>query len=640
LFSQDSLQKPVPANILFKKLNQHDFTVSPNGKYFAEVYNNNAETEIVIINIEKFELHKRIQMGKRVVSNLVWLTNNRLIYESIGEVLAIDIDGSNSLLIVDRLADKLTGNWNSLYKNIRINRLLSLLPNNKNEVLIETYDYKGFGTVKRVNIFTGQKITVLSGKAKNIHSWITDLQGRVRFGIRIDEGDFIYYKVNKEYDDVKPLIINIKGVKIPLVVSARSYLNLPLKFEQFGLDENIIYLSSNYESDRRKLLEYNLETNEVTRIIAEDANCDIKVPNENDAYLIFDYKNNILAGVKYECITPQFKWFSEDFKIVYEEMKIKFPSSINEIIDSDINNTIFLIYQWSDNKAGNIGIYNAKDKTYRAILFINEELDKFKLSKIKSFITKSRDNYRIPCYLNLPIGYSKEKSYPLIVIPHGGPWSRDYWSFDDFSQYFTSRGYVTLRVNFRGSTGFGTKHILSGIHSMDEIMISDIADGVNFVKENYNINENEVFIFGHSYGGYASYMSIIKYPNLYASAVVLSAPTDIKAWMKLQKNEKNYFAYEFWNTALGSNKSKYLNKISPINYANQFERPLLIFHGRRDEIIPIDQAQSMIEKLNKYNKNAKLEILQTEGHSIKDANSLGYILDAANDFFKANTLKK
>ena len=63
-----------------------------------------------------------------------------------------------------------------------------------------------------------------------------------------------------------------------------------------------------------------------------------------------------------------------------------------------------------------------------------------------------------------------------------------------------------------------------------------------------------------------------------------------------------------------------MNQISPINYVEDFNKPILMFHGKKDEIIPIKQAETMYEKLKKYNKNAKLEILQNEGHTFYESN--------------------
>ena len=92
--------------------------------------------------------------------------------------------------------------------------------------------------------------------------------------------------------------------------------------------------------------------------------------------------------------------------------------------------------------------------------------------------------------------------------------------------------------------------------------------------------------------------------------------------------------YKFWIKALGSKKSDYLESISPINYASFINRPMLILHGKKDEVIPVEQAKNMAKKLRKADKNVSVEILETEGHSISDSNIMGYVLEKSNSFFK------
>ncbi|MEZ4797514.1 MAG: alpha/beta fold hydrolase [Flavobacteriaceae bacterium] len=635
----DSIIKPVPTDILFKRSKLHDFSISPDGKYFAEIEDNNIERDIIIVDIDGYKVYNRIPMGKNSIQNIYWLSEKRLIYESLGEILAIDIDGSNATVIVSRLSDMKGKSIYSFYRSIKFNNVISLLPNNKNEILIETFDYEGNADIKRVNIYTGEKITVLSGKHNKINKWITDAKGNVKFGMRFDEEGYAYYKLNEKNDKWEIFNVNIENQVYELRVDGTSYLNKTIDFLGYGFEDDIIYLTTNINSDKKYLVSYDLKSNTVKDVLLKDVNCDVIDSDGKDVSLIFDFNNFELAGIKYDGILPQYKWFSEDYKNKHSKLNDLYPQFINEIIDSDYSNTRLLIYQWNDVNAGNIGVYDSSVNSYAVMFHFNDELNKYQLSKTKNVIATTRDDFKIPCYLNLPEDYSKDNKVPLVVIPHGGPWARDYWEFDDFSQYFSSRGYAALRVNFRGSTGFGKNHVLAGVNSIDEVMINDIADAVGFVSDNFYIDKNRVFIFGHSYGGYATYMSLIKYPNLYSAGVAISAPSDLKEWMRQQKKEKNYFAYEFWNTALGSNQSKYLNKISPINYAEDFNIPLLIFHGKKDDIIPVEHSQEMIEALNEYKKDAKLEVLQNEGHSIYDSNSLGYIMDSANEFFKKQNKK-
>ncbi|GEM_PF-1124509 len=633
--AQDSIPKPVPIEILLKKNNRHTFSISPDGKYFAQIVEDDFTSDLIIVDIDGYKLYKEISMGSKTIDNIVWLTSKRIMYESSGEILAMDIDGNNSIKLVNRLADKLTKDSYKQHKNYRYNTVVSLLPENENEILIETYDYNIHASLKRVNIFTGEKITVIEGKKHKVNKWIVDAYGNPRFALKFEDKQITQFEYNSEQNELFPFVVYIDGTEFSLTIDGESYLDQSVLFEGFGYDSNIVYLTSNHESDKRQLISYNLENKMVEKVLVQDALCDVKDPHGRDIDFIFDYSKGELAGIKYESLTPQYKWFSSLYGKISTKLNTEYIGYINDIIDADANNKRFLIHQWSDNNAGNIGVYDTSDNSYAVMFHFNDELNKYKLSKTKSIVINARDDKKIACYLNLPLqDPSHQKPIPLVVIPHGGPWSRDYWEFDDFSQYFASRGYATLRVNFRGSTGFGKSHLLAGVSSIDKIMINDIADATKEVIEKYSIDQKNVFIFGHSYGGYATYMSLLKYPNLFAAGVAVSAPTDIKDWMKFQKKEKNYFSYEFWNKALGSNKGKYLEEISPINFAKDLQKPILIFHGKKDKIIPIEQAREMARLLEENKKDVKLEVLQYEGHTIFDTNGLGYILNTSNNFFE------
>ncbi|MEP0264916.1 alpha/beta fold hydrolase [Dokdonia sp.] len=635
IVAQDSIPELVPTEVLLKKNNRHTFSISPDGKFFAQVIEDDFTSDIIIVDIDEYKLHKEIPMGSTSIDNIIWLTSKRIMYESSGEILAMDTDGNNSIKLVNRLADKLTKDSYKQYKNYRYNTVASLLPGEENEILIETYDYNLHASLKKVNIFTGEKITVLEGKKHKANKWIVDSYGNPRFALKYEDKEITQFEYNSEQNELSPFVVYMDGTEFSLTIDGESYLDQSVLFEGFGYDPNIVYLTSNHKSDKRRLISYNLKNKSVEEVLVEDAICDVKDPHGIDVKFIFDYPKGELAGIKYEGLTPQYKWFSSLYGEVYTKLNTDYNGYINDIIDVDSKNNRFLIHQWSDNNAGNIGIYDASDGSYAVMFHFNDELNKYKLSKTKSIVINARDDEKIACYLNLPLQKeASEKLIPLVVIPHGGPWSRDYWEFDDFSQYFASRGYATLRVNFRGSTGFGKSHLLAGISSIDDIMINDIADSTKAIIEKYGIDPQNVFLFGHSYGGYATYMSLLKYPDIFAAGVAVSAPTDIKNWMKVQKKEKNYFSYEFWNKALGYNKGKYLEKISPINYTKDFEKPILIFHGKYDKIIPVEQARKMAKLLKENKKNVKLEVMRFEGHTIRDTNGLGYILDTSNKFFE------
>ena len=101
------------------------------------------------------------------------------------------------------------------------------------------------------------------------------------------------------------------------------------------------------------------------------------------------------------------------------------------------------------------------------------------MGRMEPIAFEARDGYNLHGYLTLPPNYKGEK-LPMIVFPHGGPWTRDFWGFNPTAQFFATRGYAVLQVNYRGSIGFGKSHLQAGIKGVHTVLIDDVADGAQF----------------------------------------------------------------------------------------------------------------------------------------------------------------
>jgi dipeptidyl aminopeptidase/acylaminoacyl peptidase len=124
----------------------------------------------------------------------------------------------------------------------------------------------------------------------------------------------------------------------------------------------------------------------------------------------------------------------------------------------------------------------------------------------------ARDGLSIHGYLTLP--QSANTNLPLVVMPHGGPGTRDTWAFDPEAQFLASRGYAVLQMNFRGSKGYGLRFEQAGYREWGGKMQEDITDGVSWAVSQGIANPSRVAIFGASYGGYAALMGLIQTPEL------------------------------------------------------------------------------------------------------------------------------
>jgi dipeptidyl aminopeptidase/acylaminoacyl peptidase len=269
-------------------------------------------------------------------------------------------------------------------------------------------------------------------------------------------------------------------------------------------------------------------------------------------------------------------------------------------------------------------------------MFLNEQLNNYYLSETEIIKYESFDGYKISSYLNMPAHDSILKEVPLVVIPHDDLFEREYNEFEPFSQFFTSKGFAVMRINFRGSAGLGKEHLLSGTKMIVTNKIEDIASGVNYVIKNKNIDATRIYIIGNHYGGYAAYISVIKYPSYFKAAVVINAPTYFPAIIDRVRNSYNTNLTGFWKSIFESNydNEEYLKSISPCTYINKINIPMLIYHHESDNEFPIKQSYRVEDEAIRYNKDIKLKVFDSDDKkNIWSRNKFPLFLNEVVTFF-------
>ena len=115
----------------------------------------------------------------------------------------------------------------------------------------------------------------------------------------------------------------------------------------------------------------------------------------------------------------------------------------------------------------------------------------------------------------------------MVLVVHGGPWSRDGYGYNSYHQWLANRGYAVLSVNFRGSTGFGKEFIIAGNLQWGRKMHDDLIDAVDWAIAKGVTSPDKVAIMGGSYGGYATLAGLTLTPDKFACGVDIVGPSNL-----------------------------------------------------------------------------------------------------------------
>lgn len=252
------------------------------------------------------------------------------------------------------------------------------------------------------------------------------------------------------------------------------------------------------------------------------------------------------------------------------------------------------------------------------------------LSPVKSVTYPAADGTTVPAYLTLPLGTSG-KHLPTIVMPHGGPASRDEWGFDWLAQYFAGRGYAVLQPQFRGSAGYGDAWYIENGFKSWKTAVGDINDGARWLAKEEVADPNRTAILGWSYGGYAALQANVVDPALF-KAVVAIAP--VASLPMLKREAQKYTSGRLVNRFVGD--GTHLVEGSPLTHPDRFRAPVLIFHGDQDINVDVSQSEAMDKALRAAGKQSRLVALKGLDHQIDDSAVRADMLAQADQFLRVS----
>jgi pimeloyl-ACP methyl ester carboxylesterase len=251
---------------------------------------------------------------------------------------------------------------------------------------------------------------------------------------------------------------------------------------------------------------------------------------------------------------------------------------------------------------------------------------------------KASDGLEIPAYLTLPPPVAGAGKPPLIVLPHGGPGERDDFDFDYLTQFLASRGYAVLRPQFRGSYGFGKAFEKAGAGEWGGKMQTDLLDGVAAVAALGEVDTARVCIVGASFGGYAAMAAATLHPDAYRCAASFAGISDLGILLgeEMRAWGPSSGAADELRKMLGKAPKALLDSTSPARIAGKAKIPLLLIHGDKDTVVPIEQSQIMVRAMQGAGKAVEMVTLAEENHYLIHSNTRTQMLSALETFLARN----
>jgi dipeptidyl aminopeptidase/acylaminoacyl peptidase len=300
------------------------------------------------------------------------------------------------------------------------------------------------------------------------------------------------------------------------------------------------------------------------------------------------------------------------------------------VVDASLDENRLLVVAGSDSDPGIYYLFDRRARHLDTFNVVRGELEGVALATVKSVTYPSGDGATIPAYLTLPPGQTHAHGLPAIVLPHGGPSSRDEWGFDWLPQYFAHRGYAVLQPEYRGSAGYGDAWFQKNGFRSWRVAVGDVLAAGHWLVSEGIADEARLGILGWSYGGYAALQSAVVEPTLFKAVVAIAPVTDLSA---LVEERRTWADYEIVRAFVG--EGPHVRDGSPIEHASSFKVPVLLFHGTLDRNVGYTQSKRLEEKLRKAGGHVSLVTFDNRDHQLDDSEARTELLRRSDAFLRA-----
>ncbi len=369
------------------------------------------------------------------------------------------------------------------------------------------------------------------------------------------------------------------------------------------ISENTLAVLTNKNTDKVVLRNYDIKSQSLGGIVYQHPSFDLTSAKYSD--------NGELISVSFfqHGLTKK-QFFNSNVKRLESRILNTFSDSEYYIIDSTINGSKSLLYVNGATQPGEYFLLNHNATEAKRLFDSFSDLGDREFRPSKSFYTNSEDGMKIEAFITYPNRESDLNT--LLVMPHGGPVSvKETDRFNNMVQYYASRGFSILRVNFRGSSGFGKAFQEQGVGQFGKLIEEDITRAVNHVLSRKKFKN--ICSIGASYGGYSSVMLAMIHPDTYDCVIGSFGVYDLQ----LAFNVSNYRSGEEFASRVEGQIGKYsdeLKNVSPVHQYQRLKAPVLLIAGKDDDVADFEHSNRLKYLLEKSKHDVETLFFDDTGH--------------------------
>ena len=501
--------------------------------------------------------------------------------------------------------------------------IIDPLLNAPNNFLFAKYRYKdgrSFTDVYNISLFKRQKPVFSVKKRINKNSgkifrWITDRSHTLYVGVGYEDGVPVLWKKKSKHVDRLHEIWRAEGES---------------RFIPVGLsnDRQTLYVLHNTNSDKVVLSSFDLNSATFIETLYENKKYDVQnvqVDSESRLPIAVTLREKGLL---------RYVFLNEDFEEKYTDLEKQFPQQQLVLTDLSKNQEQAIVIARSETKAATMSKCNLVTTTCVYIDSLQPWLDNVTFAKTTTFEVTTEDGLSIEAFLTEPNGLDK---YPLIVVPHGGPIGVSDGAFSKHAQWLAYNGYGVLKVNYRGSGGYGKAFQNKGLQQWGRGIEDDIEAAIqHVVKNNSRVSESNICGFGSSYGGYSVLMTAVRSEDTYKCLISYAGVTDLTLLFNKGTLKSNDELSTTLKEVAGdpSTQLTEMMEYSPVYNYREINQPVLLLHSFSDKIVDIEHSYRLYVLMQKSKLPVEFKTFRRFEHSFKSTTELRDFYNAIMPFLE------